>query len=301
MDRETQQLHANVELEDGQGNVWARVAGWTEYVWNCSDAYIDCTELPHRHAWAAELELPGAAEGSVCTAMTRDDLRGVNLDWTARLFLHEIEMPEYLALDQDKHRRQQFLASRVAAKDAIRLWWSRHYGTEELPHPSLFVIAHDDAGRPYLLPGDGEEMPHISLAHTAAGAVAIVADVPVGIDLESAERDVRAILPDFATAAEIELVAELTAVDDDNNAALRLWCVKEAMAKALGTGLQGRPKDFEAIAVENGDFLVQHGSTGERLVVHTVQAGPFLIACTAVVELLVRSAGTHGKQSGRRA
>ncbi len=253
-------------------------------MWKCSDDYIDCTELPQRYTWARELELPGGHEGSVCAAMTRDELRGVNLGWTAQLFLHEIEMPEYLALT-DKNRQQQFLASRVAAKDAIRQWWSRHYGTEELPHPSLFVIAHDEAGRPYLLGSDDVQMPHISLAHTAEGAVAIVSEVPVGIDLESAGHDVGPILPDFATASEIEVLEELTALSPDSNAALRLWCAKEAVAKALGTGLQGRPKDFEALAVEeNGDFLMRHGPTGERLVVHTMQAGAFVVACTAVTE-----------------
>jgi acyl transferase domain-containing protein/phosphopantetheinyl transferase len=281
VDRQTQQLRANVELEDGQGGVWARVAGWTEYVWKCSDAYIDCTELPHRHVWAHELELPGAPEGSVCTALTRDDLRGVNLDWTARLFLHEAEMPEYQAL-ADKGRRREFLASRVAAKDAIRLWWARRYGTEELPHPSQFVIAHDGSGRPYLVPGDGPEMPQISLAHTAEGAVVIAADLPVGIDLEPATRDVRPILSQFATSAEEELVEQLTAAAPEDPAAIRLWCAKEAVAKARGTGLQGRPKDFEALTAEgDGSFLVRHGPSGERRTVHTARVGPFVVACTA--------------------
>jgi acyl transferase domain-containing protein/phosphopantetheinyl transferase len=297
VDRESQQIHSNIELEDGQGQVWARVAGWTEYVWNFSDAYVDCTELPQRYVWAEELELPGAPKGSVCALLARDEVRGVNLDWTARLYLHEIEMPEFLALS-DKQRRREFLASRVAAKDAIRLWWSRRYGSEELPHPSQFVIAHDEAGRPYLPASEGMEMPHISLSHTTAGAAALVADVPVGIDLEPAERDVSAILSNFAAAAEIELIEELTASDPDSAAALRLWCVKEAVAKALGTGLQGRPKDFQAIAVEgNGDFLVQHVPTDERMVAHSVQAGPFAIAYVAVEEPPAHSVGEKTRQA----
>jgi phosphopantetheinyl transferase len=129
-----------------------------------------------------------------------------------------------------------------------------------MPHPSQFVIAHDGSGRRYLVPGDGPEMPQISLAHTAEGAVAIAADMAVGIDLEPATRDARPLLPDFATASEVELVEQLTAVAPEDAAAIRLWCAKEAMAKARGTGLQGRPKDFEALAAEeDGSFLLRHG------------------------------------------
>jgi acyl transferase domain-containing protein/phosphopantetheinyl transferase len=279
LDGESPQVRANVELEDGQGGIWARLVGWSEYLWKWSDRYVDCTELPHHHTWADELILPGAPEGSVCTAIPNSELDGVNLEWTARFFLHEAEMPEFLAL-ADKKRRQQFLASRVAAKDAIRLWWSRHQGTEDLLHPSLFLIAHDDLGQPYIVPGEGPAIGHISLAHTEAGAVALVADEPVGIDVESAAQDASALLPDFATAEEAELLAPLD--DAGVSAATHLWCAKEAMAKGRGTGLQGRPKDFAAQDIEaNGTFLLCHRTDGDQWMVHTAQVGPFVLAYTS--------------------
>ncbi len=54
------------------------------------------------------------------------------------------------------------------------------------------------------------------------------------------------------------------------------------MAKALGTGLPGRPNDFEALAAkEDGDFLIRHGPSGDRMVVHTARVGPFLVAFTS--------------------
>jgi hypothetical protein len=188
LDRDTQKIRANLELEDGEGGVSARLLGLTSYIWKCSDRHVDAVELPHRHVWAQELDLPGAPEGSVCTALTRGDFEGVGVEPAARQFLHETELPEVLALT-DRGRQRDFLISRVAAKDAVRLWWARRHGTTDLPHPSLFCIAHDAQGRPYLASGEGGALPHLSLAHTAAGAVAIAADVPVGIDLEPASRD----------------------------------------------------------------------------------------------------------------
>jgi phosphopantetheinyl transferase len=68
----------------------------------------------------------------------------------------------------------------------------------------------------------------------------------------------------------------------DVSAATRLWCAKEAMAKARGTGLQGRPKDFAAQEIEeNGTFLLCHREDGEQWVVHTASVGPFVLAYTS--------------------
>jgi phosphopantetheinyl transferase len=165
------------------------------------------------------------------------------------------------------------------------MWCARQRGSNDLPHPSSFAIAHDAAGRPYLESDEDTLLPVLSLAHTEAGAVAIAAAGPVGIDVEPLTRDTQAILPDFATAEEIALIDDLATTCLDGTAPTRLWCAKEAVAKALGLGLQGRPKDFEALAVEeNGDFLVQHGPSGERLVAHTLAVGSFIIACSEIPE-----------------
>jgi phosphopantetheinyl transferase len=287
-------MRSHVELGDGRGGVWARLAGWADFIMPVSGRYLHSTDAPHRFAWSEELSLPGAPPGSVCTLLTREDFKGVNLEWTARLFLHARELAEYETL-ASAARRREFLAARAAAKDAARLWWSRRHGTNELPHPSTLVISHDAAGRPYLELGDDLDLPLLSIAHTEGCAVALAADVAIGIDIEPATRDTRAILPSFATAEERALIDELdgaypdSAYPDgaypDGATPTKLWCAKEAVAKALGTGLQGRPKDFEALAIEgNGDFLIQHGPTGDRWVAHAVQAGPFIVAWTSAAE-----------------
>ena len=284
VNRDAIHMRSNIELGDGQGGVWARLVGWADFIMPTSDEYMNSTDLPYRYVWSKELPLPDAPSDSVCTLLTREDFKGVNLDWTARLFLHARELAEYQAIENTT-RRREYLASRAAAKDAIRLWWSRKHNASELPHPSTLVIAHDPAGRPYLEPGDEPALPRLSIAHTAAGAVAIAADALVGIDLEPVRDDTQSILADFATAEEAVLIDELANTRPEGSAVTRLWCAKEAVAKALGTGFQGRPKDFEALAVEgNGDFLVQHGPTGERLVAHTVQVGTFIVAYTSLDE-----------------
>jgi phosphopantetheinyl transferase len=224
---------------------------------------------------SAELDLAGLPEGSVCVAVRREDVAGADLDWMARLFLHSEEMSEYAAIG-DKQRRREMVWGRAAAKDAVRLWVMREQGSE-LRHPAEYCLQHDAHGRPFLVADGDHPLPHVSIAHTREGAVAVASGVPVGIDVESASREVSGILDDFATAEEVALLGELADAGE-----VRLWCAKEALAKMLGTGLQGRPKDFEAIATdEGGHFLMQHHSGGERFVVHTARVDGMVVAHTA--------------------
>jgi acyl transferase domain-containing protein/phosphopantetheinyl transferase len=277
---------SHIELGDGKGGVWARLAGWADFIMPASDQYMNANDLPHRYVWSEELSLSGAPPDSVCTLLMQEQFKGVNLEWTARVFLHAQELAEYQAIDQTA-RRRQFLAARAAAKDAIRLWWSRKHGESELPHPSLFIIAHDPAGRPYVQMEKEAALPELSIAHTEACAMAIAADVPVGIDIEPATANTPDILSSFASETEVILIEELVDASPDSVGPTRLWCAKEAAAKALGTGLQGRPKDLEALAIEEeGSFLVQHGPTGQRLSVYTVQVGSFIVAFCAGTEQL---------------
>ncbi len=278
-DPQTRQMRFHIELEDGTGAVYARFQGWTDWILNCSVRYEEAASRPECHVLSEEIALPGLTEGSVGTLVTRDYLSGADPEWAARLFLHSQEMPRFWEAS-GKDRRRQFLASRAAVKDAVRLWWSRKYGTA-LPHPAEFAIEHDERGRPFLLPGDDPALPHISLAHTAAAAVAIASDVPVGIDVEEADRDTHSILDEFTTAEERALIDPLSTKYPEENFETRLWCAKEAAAKALGTGLGGRPRDFEAIEIEEeGNFLIHHASTRERLVVRSARFGAFLVAWT---------------------
>jgi phosphopantetheinyl transferase len=284
-DQQTRKIRCNVEIEDGQGSVWVRIVGWTEWVMNWPKRYVDFVCLPQRHLVAEELALPEMPDGSICMMLTRHDFRHITHEWAARMFFHSKEMAEFLALDGNRGQAH-LLFGRTAIKEAVRLWWMRQYGTPELPHPAEFAVAHDELGRPYLEPADDPALPHISLAHCDDCNVALAAGSPVGIDIEPADRDTRSILANFATAEEIQLIDHLASLQPDQAWETRLWCAKEAAAKALRTGLQGRPKDFQALDVDDaGGLLIHHGPSGERLVAHSVRVEDWIIAYTAATEL----------------
>ncbi|MEL7207575.1 MAG: 4'-phosphopantetheinyl transferase superfamily protein, partial [Actinomycetota bacterium] len=139
----------------------------------------------------------------------------------------------------------------IAAKDAVRHWlWER--GVAEV-FPAEITIGNDESGRPFA-EGPFDDDLRLSIAHTEWLGVARV-DVgrPVGIDVERVEpRGDR-----FSDVALDEVEAADAAGSADPDLALtRLWAVKEAVAKARGTGLEGRPRDFPVRAAEGGTFVV---------------------------------------------
>ena len=87
-------------------------------------------------------------------------------------------------------------------------------------------------GRPYLACGDA---PYISWSHAQGQVAAVVSPQPCGIDVEVVT-DRRPVF-DALTAAEQDLVRSAPEGRPQTIAFLRLWVRKEALLKAVGTGL----------------------------------------------------------------
>jgi len=269
LDMDARQVRCNFEIEDGQGKVWTRILGWADWIFKCPAAVLHCLRAPTEYCVADEAALPGLPPGSVGTLCTTASLRGLTaLESLAGTFLQGHEVEEFMAI-ADPQQRRRVLCSRIALKDAARIWWTRTYGGE-LPHPAAFILKHDDQGRPWLEPRAEGRPPCVSLAHTDEAAVALVSPEPVGVDVEPVGRPVRRLLPEFATPAEIAILENLMAAQPDEAWETRLWCAKEAAAKLQGSGLQGRPKDFEATEIDpSGRLLVRHTPAGECFPVQT--------------------------------
>lgn len=196
-----------------------------------------------------------------------------------RRFLGQRERDLHLALNPRAQRTR--LLGRIAVKDAVR---ARLF---DAGHPAVWPVQvdvhNDEAGRPSVrlaglpddvaTPGDLR----VSLAHTLGGrgappvgiGVAIAADgVDVGIDLERVTERADTFASVAMTEAEQRLFAQvfghLSGRDRDRELT-RWWTAKEAVAKALGTGLQGRPRDFEVIDVRHPGSSLHSGHDGPDL------------------------------------
>jgi phosphopantetheinyl transferase len=167
--------------------------------------------------------------------------------------------------------RTSWLLGRVAAKDAVR-WWLADRG--HVVAPDRVLVANEPGGRPVvrLDTGPGGTWPppdlRISIAHVSGTGVAIVAEgQDVGIDVEetaprpgsfarvafsAGERAERA----AATGASSATCSGPHATMDEATWMAAAWTAKEAVGKAAGTGLAGRPTRFVTSLVGPDLFAV---------------------------------------------
>ncbi|MFD9301966.1 beta-ketoacyl synthase N-terminal-like domain-containing protein [Streptomyces sp. NPDC060048] len=230
-------VRGDLELCRADGEVWARIDGWTyrrfgadERVWPMKFTPEVCgIGEPQPEGW--------------CLARRRwTDPASQEL--VMRRYLGAAERTAYERLAP--RARAPWLLGRIAAKDALRqLLWDGGAGPV---FPVEVPVGNDPAGRP-VAQGALARGVRLTIAHKDRIAVALAhRDQPVGIDVEPVTTDPDALIRVALTPGELALAEGLAAHDGTGlPAALTvLWCAKEAAAKAAGTGLGGRPRDWRA-------------------------------------------------------
>jgi phosphopantetheinyl transferase len=244
-------VRADFEVETG-GRVHMRVTGWEVKRIDLPEPLYGFRQAPKEVILGREVPGPEPIRDRVLCARLELPLDffqadgGVWWDCLAHFVLNPAERATWRTLASDR-RRVEWLMGRTAAKDAVRLYALRHRGVALFPCD--IAITADAHGRP--APGGaaldrlGLEL-SLSLAHTDGIAVAAVCEPArgVGIDVERLSRRRGAFEEAAFTADERALLGEAGAGRDER--ALRLWCAKEAVGKALGRGLMGNPLNLEA-------------------------------------------------------
>ena len=106
---------------------------------------------------------------------------------------------------------------------------------------SIPEIATALRGKPYFVDSPW----HFSISHTPHYVFCALSDRPVGLDAEEMDRKVNLHLAE-KILSESEKI-RYDAAEDKQAALLRLWVLKEAVAKLTGEGLRGYPNqtDFD--------------------------------------------------------
>jgi acyl transferase domain-containing protein/phosphopantetheinyl transferase len=236
------------QLRDAQGRLCIAIEGWRTRRYQMDKPFWVASRMLSRYT------VSQAIPGNVALFDDRYDT-AILRDYISRRYLTAAERAVYDELSP--RRRRQWLAGRVAAKDAVLGYLRREHGIEQI-YPQELKVENDAAGAPRIRANVTDTVPEslqLSLAHKGALAVAIVGTQPVGIDLERIEPRDEGFLEMVFTTAERALLAD----DTDADAVwTRGWVVKEAVAKAAGTGLQGRPHDF-VIEARDGDCFCVNG------------------------------------------
>ena len=139
----------------------------------------------------------------------------------ARIFL------ESMALENiSGHEAGRLLLARL---------YQRHVGG------SMPAILTGPMGKPYFADSGW----HFSISHTKNHAFCVLADVPVGLDAEEMDRDIRLELaPKILSAGEL---TQFQTAEDPRLALLSFWVLKEAQAKLTGRGIAWHPTHTDFI------------------------------------------------------
>lgn len=179
-------------------------------------------------------------------AAATDDSRG----FLARS-LSEKEIEEFRGKVAPK-RAAEWLAGRIALKKSIRRLLAA--GGNEPLDEACIEITYDDNGKPVPKLPDAlrHAVGHVSVSHSNGLAVAAAAATDgldgLGVDLEKVESRGEAWVQDYFTEDEIRAAGTGAERWDELT---RMWCLKEAALKALGTGLRFDLTEIDASAIDH--------------------------------------------------
>ncbi|HUJ78997.1 MAG TPA: beta-ketoacyl synthase N-terminal-like domain-containing protein [Nitrospiria bacterium] len=249
-----QYITSDIDLIGPDGRVHMQLGGWDDRRFDLPEDFYRLRINPRTGYLTRDLTVsrPGGTEKSDLSCALREPFPTDFMDahamiWRrvlAHLILGRKERELWRALQGPDKRQIEWLLGRAAAKDAVRRLVSAHFGVELCP--ADIEILPDADGRPQVsgswtaLTGGS---PAVSISHSAgwAAAIAGLPGIQLGIDIEHVDRRPLDSSWERAAFAESELALVSSPEGDRNEWVLRLWCAKEAAAKALGHGLVGDP------------------------------------------------------------
>ncbi|NMB75010.1 MAG: 4'-phosphopantetheinyl transferase superfamily protein [Myxococcales bacterium] len=177
--------------------------------------------------WLLGHDTPALNEAEICTPAERAD---------GQRFRHP-------------GRRRQWLLGRATAKTLIL----RHVRESGRPieDPRRLSILTAGSGTPRVILDDTELPLSLSISHSGDTALCAVCQRErgrLGVDIERVEPRSAAFASDYFTRRELELAESLDREGRDFALTL-FWCAKEAVLKALGTGLGRDPREVEVLAL----------------------------------------------------
>jgi len=171
---------------------------------------------------------------------------------TDSLSVDQVELFRSLLSDDEKVRADRFLHAEdrrdfVAAHALLRMQLRRHF--PELPFPAP-IAAGGQGAKPRLLAAhnSGAAAVDFNISHTRGMAACVTAkDHDIGIDCEPLGRTVDTALAEVCfSELECQWLKTQTSLTP-STAFLYLWTLKEAVTKALGTGLAIDLKTFSVL------------------------------------------------------
>jgi phosphopantetheinyl transferase len=158
---------------------------------------------------------------------------------------------------------------RFKSEKRRREWLATRALLQQTPYKDTEIRYHDN-GQPHT----GDSGKQISISHTRGYAAIALSETPIGIDIETEERNALAVADAFMQPREKELLMACAAPASE---ALRLWTVKEAAFKLAPQHSQVL-KDIHATAEGNGFYSIIY-KDGTTATCHTTEHCGIIVSC----------------------
>lgn len=260
-------LIVDILVSDGNGKLVLELRGYEELTERVPDEYRQLLLSPVTTYLTKPLavDLLGSPATRVASAMVTDvpyplfeRNEEIWLKTLSSIVLNKTERGDFADLSGSASRRTEWLFGRIAAKEAVRRFLQENYQARWCP--ADVQIWRDDSGKPHPI-GSWKDFLgapiDLAIAHTAQFVVAVVAaNARVGVDVESRDRELSEEFTHGVFLPE-ELELAVRAVNAPS-AVIRFWCAKEAVSKALGTGIRYSPRELvvESFQAETGEMTV---------------------------------------------
>jgi acyl transferase domain-containing protein/phosphopantetheinyl transferase len=284
-------VRSDVDFVDARGRMLIQFTGWEDMRFDFRREVVYFVLSPGEHIlsepWPAAGTDPARAGVQACCCRLRvsglpaalvDAASSIWQQIFARLIFSPAEHQAWQELGSAK-RRTEWLLGRLVAKDAVRRFVADRHGLAL--RPGDIEILCDQHGAPRVAgpwTASVGTVPSVSLAHAGDLVVAIAAechpDEGIGIDVEPVRELPDDLLVTALSPAERAMLAPMLG-DAAREWAIRFWCAKEAVGKALGRGLPGGPLDVRVVEFdsENGTVVVTLGGRLAREIGRPADAG----------------------------
>lgn len=244
----------DISVTDGNGGVLISVSGWEELTERVPEEYRNMVLQPATTFITEPLppEMMGKPSTDVASAFITDVPYPIFerneelwLKTMSHIVLNAQERDEMKAkLSGSASRRTEWLFGRIAAKEAVRRFL-KDFCQARWSDADVGIWA-DDSGKPHPIGEWNDYLTtrlDIAIAHTSQFVVAVAAaNAKVGVDVESVARDLSGEFCDGVFSPEEQALAKTSS--SPSLALIRFWCAKEAVSKALGTGIRYPPKEM---------------------------------------------------------
>ena len=153
------------------------------------------------------------------------------------------ELEKRKTISMGKKRRVDYLSARLALKRLSRKLSDDDYQT---PAPIIETLKADNI-RPHCLSTDGTRSFFCSVSHDHRFVLAAASDRPLGVDVETLSGKVLKGLHLFMNPAEMKRIQACRL--DEIDASIRVWSIKESVAKALNSSLADAWHSVEVMTI----------------------------------------------------